>query len=140
MSNQGSITPLPFFFVGKEKTEERVENYESKKRSLLSTALGKPETKNIWYSKEHIAKLLEEVELAGGDGLRIHFGMYEAGHEFEGQLCLLMTTTREVKIGESVVHQNVVMEDEPGFTERSALSKNIEFPSEQSSSSSKYFN
>jgi hypothetical protein len=135
-----SQKPLPFFFVGKAVTNERINNYAVNKHNLLSQAIGKPDTKNIWYSKEHLAKLLEEIELAGGDGIRIHIGMYEASHEFSGQLCLLMTTTREVLSGETVIHKNVFIEDEPDFSQRSVLPRSGAFPGNDQLSGKRDFN
>lgn len=136
-----SQKPLPFFFVGKAVTNDRIKNYADNKHPLLSTAIGKPDTKNIWYSKEHIAKLLEEINLVdGGDGIRIHIGMYESSHEFAGQTCLLMTTTKEVISGETITHQDIFIEEQPGFSERSALPRAIAFPGNDPLSQKKDFN
>lgn len=125
MSMQTVTKPLPFFFVGKDVTRGRVNNYLTCKHNLLSTGLGKPDTKSIWYSKEHIVKLLEEIEYAEGDGIRIQFGMYEEGHEFAGQLCLVMNTTRENRVNNIVRHTNVVLENEPDYEERSSRPRDI---------------
>ncbi len=125
MQKQVSSKPLPFFFVGKAITEDRIGNYATQKHPLLSQAIGKPDTKSIWYSKEHLIKLLEEIEYAGGDGIRINFGMYEKGHEFQGQLCLVMNTTREQIVGNNTYHANVILENETNYTERSTLPKDI---------------
>jgi hypothetical protein len=132
--------PLPSFYIGKSITDERISNYATNKHPILSQAIGKPDTKNIWYSKEHVAKLLEEIEAAGGDGLRINLGMYESSHEFAGQLCLLMTTTREITSGGQVFHQNVVLEQEPGFDLRSALPRSVLFPGDDFMAVKKDFN
>lgn len=124
MQKQISCKPLPFFFVGKDITKTRKHNYLNQKHGLLSEALGKPDTISIWYSKEHITKLLEEIEHANGDGLRIYLGMYEPSHQFAGQLCLVMNATREKIAGECVEHVNVVLENEPDFEDRSAQARN----------------
>jgi hypothetical protein len=121
MQTRSLTNPLPAFFVGKDVTSDRIGNYASK-HTLLSNDLGKPDTRSVWYSKEHITKLLEEIELAEGDGLRVFFGAYEDTHEdYSGQTCLLMVVTREHQEGEVITHQNVIMEDEPGFSARGAL-------------------
>ncbi len=125
MGTQTSTKPLPFFFVGKDITTERVNNYLTQKHNLLSQGIGKPDTKNIWYSKEHITKLLEEIEFAGGDGLLVQLGMYESSHEFAGQLCLVMNTTRERRVGDNVVHSKVVLENESDYADRSSLPRDI---------------
>jgi hypothetical protein len=117
--------PLPFFYVGQATTTDRVGNYTTQKHPLLSQAIGKPDTKNIWYSKEHLIKLLEEIEHAQGDGFRVHFGMYEAGHEYEGQLCLQMNVTRAVSVEQNTYHVNVILEEEADYPERSSLQRDV---------------
>jgi len=125
MERYVTVKPLPFFYVGQQVTIDRIARYQSQKLNLLSNALGKPDTQSIWYSKEHFQKLVEEIEFAGGDGIRIHLGMYEEGHEFEGQLCLLFTTTRENVAGDTIIHSNVVLENEPDFPERSSMPREV---------------
>lgn len=111
---------LPFFFVGKTITDTRKSNFATTKHSILSAALGREDTLSIWYTREHIAKLLEEIDLAGGDGLRVYLGAYESEHEFSGQLCLVMNATREQTISGEARHVDVILENEPNFTTRSA--------------------
>jgi hypothetical protein len=131
MATQHDIKPLPFFFVGKEITSKRKAGYAAQKLPLLTQALGKPDTRSVWYSKEHIAKLLAEIEYAGGDGMRISFGMYEDGHAYAGQTCLLMNSTRAKQAGDRISHVDVLIEDEPNFSERSSLPRDIiAFPGE----------
>ncbi len=123
--------PLPSFFVGKDITLERIDNYLNDKNNILSQALGRTDTKSIWYSKDHISKLLDEINLAGGDGMRICLGAYESTHELAGQLCLLMVTTIENTSVDPPGHSNVWLEDQPDFEERSALPRGSSpFPGE----------
>jgi len=141
MQRYVTVKPLPFFYVGKQVTVDRINRYQSQKHNVLSSALGKPDTKSIWYSKEHFEKLLEEITFAGGDGIRIHFGMYEEGHAYEGQLCLLFTTTREKLVDGHIVHSNVILENEPDYPERSALPREvILFPGEEPTGDIRDFN
>lgn len=121
MKNVTTPKPLPFFYIGKDITVERINNYITQKHPILSLAIGKPDTKSIWYPKEYIVKLLEEIELASGDGIRIHLGMYEASHEFSGQICLLINSTRSEKTGAGVTQNNVILENEENFQERACL-------------------
>lgn len=117
--------PLPLFYIGKQATDQRIAKYFNEKHGLLSAALGKPDTKSIWYSREHFARLLEEIDLAGGDGICIHFGVYEDTHEYAGQLCLLFNSTRERIVGSSVTHTSVILENEPDYPIRSALPRDV---------------
>lgn len=127
--NQNTPKPLPWFFIGKQLTDDRIDLFVSNKQPLLSQALGREDTRSVWYSKEHIVKLLEEIDHAGGDGLRIYFGMYEATHpEFPGQTCLLMAVTRAAQKGEKSIHERVSLENEPDFIQRSSLPRDFNQP------------
>jgi len=121
------MNPIPFFFVGKEITNQRIELFLNGKHQLLTADLGRMDTKSVWYSKEHIEKLLEEIETAGGDGLRICLGTYESTHEFAGQLCLLMVSTKENTISDTPAHINHYLEDQPDYADRSALPRGDAF-------------
>ena len=100
MNNQNDTKPLPWFFIGEKLTNDRIELFMNNKNNLLSQSLGKQDTYSVWYTREHIAMLLDEIDHAGGDGLRVFFGMYEKDHpNFPGQTCLLMAVTRAVQKG-----------------------------------------
>ncbi|WP_343693886.1 hypothetical protein [Chitinophaga sp.] len=131
MQQHLSVKPLPFFYVGQSITNDRISKFKTQKHPLLTQAIGKPDTCSVWYSKEHFVKLLEEIEFAGGDGIRISFGTYETGHQYEGQTCLLFNTTRQTVVGNTITHTNVILENEPDFAERSAQERDIiHFPGE----------
>lgn len=125
MKQHVTVKPLPFFYVGQQVTADRITRFQNQKHNVLSQALGKSDTKSVWYSKEHFEKLLEEIEFAGGDGIRVYFGMYENGHEFEGQICLLFSVTREMPLGNGIAHGNVILENEPDYPERSSLPREV---------------
>jgi hypothetical protein len=118
-----SSSPLPFFFIGKEVTNRRKAKFIREKYPAINAAFGKEDTRSIWYSREHIAKLLEEIDLSGGDGLRVYFGAYEDDHEFAGQLCLVFNATREKNENGISSHVDVQIEDEPNYSERLTLTR-----------------
>lgn len=131
METLNSTKPLPFFFIGKQLSRDRISTYQGQKLPLLTTAIGKPDTQSIWYAKEHLEKLLEEITYAGGDGLCMSFGTYESTHEYAGQTCLVMNATRAEEQNGITVHRTVELEDEPDFEQRSALPRDlILFPGE----------
>ena len=117
MLKQDAARPLPYFYVGTTITNERVSRFSQSKHALLSEKLGKPDTKAVWYTKEHIAQLLQEMEHAGADGLRIYLGEYGEDENYSGQLCLLMVMTKETEgIG---AQSDITIEDAPDFQARS---------------------
>lgn len=125
MEQQTTVKPLPYFYVGQQITTDRIQRFEGQKHRLLSEAIGKPDTKSVWYSKEHFVKLLEEIEYANGNGICVHFGTYEEGHQYAGQTCLLFITTRINPNGRSSGHINVVLEEEEDFPLRSSLPREV---------------
>lgn len=117
MLKQDATKPIPFFYVGTAITNDRVSRFSKNKHVLLSEKLGKPETKAVWYTKEHIAQLLQEMDHAGADGLRIYLGEYGEKENYGGQLCLLMVMTKDEQ--GTGVQSDITIEDAPDFQARS---------------------
>jgi hypothetical protein len=116
MLKTNEANPLPSFFVGKQVTKDRIDRFIAEKHPLLSGAIGTPDTKAIWYSKDHVAQWLAEMDKAGADGMRIYFGMQGAEDEYPNQTCLLMVMTRaDMQTG---VHTDFTIEDSPDFADR----------------------
>lgn len=113
MENSGK--PLPPFFIGKKLSNIRKEIYIRRKYPLLCKELDREDTRSIWYSKEHIEQLLEEIRHVNGNGMWFHFAAYEQGHQFDGQLCIVMNSTRSDSDGR---RSTVYIEDEPDFEDR----------------------
>lgn len=116
------MPPLPEIFVGKEVINQRVRNFLQSKHPILSQALseaGAPreETRSIWYSRDHIATWVDEMDLMEADGMRVYLGAYgEEEAPAPGQLCLLMVLTRAASDGN--VHADIILEDETGYDQR----------------------
>jgi len=117
MLKQNGAPQMPEFFVGKAITSERITRFLQTKHPLLSNALGRPDTKSIWYSREHVAQWLSEIDKAGGDGMRIYFGAQGEQEAYPGQLCLLMVLT--VSNPQTGGHTNITVEDATDFVDRS---------------------
>lgn len=119
MLQQNGATPLPAFFVGKTVTNDRITRFIQTKHGLLSDALGKTETRAVWYTRDHIAQLVEEMDRAGADGMRIYFGAQGENDPYPGQLCLLMVLTNaNTNTGG---HNDITIEDATDFQSRSLL-------------------
>lgn len=109
--------PLPEIFVGREVINSRIKLYLQNKHPLLSQALtqngvSREDTKSIWYSRDYIETIMNEMNIMNADGLRMYFGAYgnEEGRP-EGQLCILMVLTRANGSG----HKDIILENEPQF-------------------------
>ncbi len=108
---------VPNFFLSMMTASTRICNFLTSKHTLLSNALGKTDTKSVWYSFSHIESLYKELVYLNADGIRVYMGAYEAGHaDFAGQLCLIMVPTR--LNGDTMGHEDVILEEDADFTER----------------------
>jgi hypothetical protein len=119
MSNQTSVNPLPASFVSHEEVNLRVNSFINSKHNMLTATLNKQETRAIWYAFEHLEQLMDELKYKEASGMRIYFGAYPGTHQqYAGQLCLIMIPTRINTT--TMVHEDIIIENEPDFTERIA--------------------
>jgi len=108
MRDNDQAQPLPSIFIATEQFQGMIEKYQTEKYPLLRDAqvvkgATRSETKSIWYSKEHIETLLNEISLMNANGLRIYFGAYAEDHPVApGQQCLLMVPTRATENGTGI--------------------------------------
>ncbi|MXV14809.1 hypothetical protein [Hufsiella ginkgonis] len=116
MLQQNDAQPLPYFFVGGTVTNQRKARFRATKYPLLAAAIGKPDTRSVWYSREHIEKLLWEMNHADADGLRVYFGAYAATDTHSDQLCLLMVMT--VPNTSTGGHTDITIEDAADYRDR----------------------
>lgn len=119
--------PLPEFYVSDEVTRNRIALFLKNKKGILSDGITtrilncKGETQSVWYSRDYIQTILNEIDFYEGDGVRIYFGEYDENEPSSpdvhpGQISLLMVPTRKIE-GISA-HQDIVLEKEPGFSAR----------------------
>ena len=128
MSTEKPFRKLPDCFIGKEKTEERIDRYKHHKYDAqcnTSKHAKQGDTLSVWYDKKHFEDLLHEIEAANGNGIRISFGMYEADHKYyPSQTCLLFNVTRINDANFNTLDVNI--EEEPDYEERMKLSGDAE--------------
>lgn len=128
MSTEKSLRKLPKCFIGKEKTQERIDRYKAHKHEAQcksSTLAKNGDTLSVWYDKEHFEDLLHEIEAAGGNGIRISFGMYEDDHKYyPSQTCLLFNVTKINDANFTTLDVNI--EDEPDYEKRKKISGSTE--------------
>jgi hypothetical protein len=112
------IKPLPVAFVSKTNASLRIEQFQNGKHGLLSNALGRADTKAVWYAINHLKQLLEELEYQQASGMRAYFATYPDTHpDYPGQLCLIMVPT---KANANMEHEDIILDDQPGFGDRLA--------------------
>lgn len=116
------IQPIPEYFVGRETVNRRVKKFMAGKRQLLTNdmnanGLSSEESKHVWYPKEYIEVLVDELQHYGGNGVRIYFGEYENDimEAAPGQLGLLLVLTREEDDGK--IH-DILFEEQEDYSLR----------------------
>ena len=119
MAEDKADKPVPSFFVGQEVAQKMINNYVDKKYQNACKHLGKEDTRSVWYTKDHIEKLLKEIDISNGSGLRFYFGAYGDDHkEFAGQTCLIVYPTRKKYVENKPVDIDIVVEKEDSFPNR----------------------
>jgi hypothetical protein len=88
--------------AGKCTTKQEVDNlitsYKKERWAANSDQLGKADSLSVWFSVEDVEAFLAKVKTNGGNGIRMHFGVYSAENaiepEFEGRQTLVMIGNR----------------------------------------------
>lgn len=122
MSNERNAKPLPSTFIDTALVNERVTNFINNKHPLLSTAIGKPESKSAWYSIDQFEELVRELHYQNADGLRIYFGAYgETDLLYPNQLTIIFVPTCLDEI--SGKHKDIIIDNDDNFCDRSNASQ-----------------
>jgi hypothetical protein len=112
-------------FLGKERISHMIRVFLTLKQPLINAEIGKEDTRWIWYSKEYLEAIYEEINYLNGNGLRIYLGRFEEDHpEYAQQTCLIWIPTRQNEHSGYKYSDDVIIEDLPDFPERLSLSGN----------------
>ena len=88
--------------AGKCTTKQEVDNliraYKQESWADNSERIGKADSLSVWFSVEELENFMETVKANGGNGVRMHFGVYTAENapepDFEGRQTLVMVGNR----------------------------------------------
>jgi hypothetical protein len=117
--------------VNQGRVQSSIDSYLQSKHVLLSQAIGKPDTQAVWYSVEFLRMLSGAITELGADGVRFYLCAYEETHPaYAMQTCLQAVLTRAATYGpnRNVIHENIIMEEQPDFVERLYLNDNYAMP------------
>lgn len=85
-------------YVTKQTVETFISSYKQKTWIHNTARIGKEDALSSWYSVEELEALLENIKVHGGNGVRMHFGIYPEGYagesELSGRQALVMVGTR----------------------------------------------
>src|ERR1700743_788840 len=88
-----NVTP----YVGKNEKNALTTAYKQQRWAANSEKLGRADSLSIWYTVEELENFLNEVKAHGGNGVRIHFGVFPEGYykpELVGMQTVVMVANR----------------------------------------------
>jgi hypothetical protein len=85
-------------FVTKQEVDTLITSYKKERWAANSDQLGKADSLSVWFTVEEVEAFLAKVKANGGNGVRMHFGVFSAENatepEFEGRQTLVMIGNR----------------------------------------------
>ncbi len=119
MSSTRTAKPLPTGFVTKHEVNRIVNNYMTQKHPLLSTALGRDDSRAAWYSIAQFEELMREMYYQHASGLRIYFGACDSNDLFSpNQLTIIFVPTYlDQATGK---HRDIIIDDSVDYPVRNA--------------------
>lgn len=85
-------------YVNKQEVDTLIRSYKQERWADNSERMGKADSLSVWFSVEDLENFIETVKSNGGNGVRMHFGVFSAENatvpEFEGRQTLVMIGNR----------------------------------------------
>src|ERR1700753_2029143 len=92
---KNSVNVAPY--VGKNEKNALTTAYKQQRWAANTEKLGRADSLRIWYTVVELANFLNEVKAHGGNGVRIHFGVFPEGYhkpELVGMQTVVMVANR----------------------------------------------
>ncbi|MFC3198236.1 hypothetical protein ACFOET_11495 [Parapedobacter deserti] len=114
----GIYTAVPDpFKVSVEDAYRMVANYAPRAGYVVHDGDSLPNTRAVWFSAERLKFILEQLEIDGGDGIRMYFAAYDDSYDggpgtgapppaFWGHNTLLLVPTRDSVAGGTTYHRD----------------------------------
>ena len=84
-------------YVSKNEMNALTSAYKQQRWASNSERLGRADSLSIWFTVEELENFLDQVKANGGNGVRMHFGVFPEGYrkpELEGMQTLVMVANR----------------------------------------------
>src|ERR1700760_3697361 len=84
-------------YVTKNEMNNLTSAYKQDRWAANSERLGRADSLSIWYTVEELENFLENVKANGGNGVRIHFGVFPEGYrkpELVGMQTVVLVANR----------------------------------------------
>lgn len=83
--------------VSKNEMNALTSAYKQERWAANTERLGRADSLSIWYTVEELENFLNEVKVNGGNGVRIHFGVFPEGYrkpELVGMQTVVLVANR----------------------------------------------
>lgn len=83
--------------VGRNEKNALTSAYKQERWAANTERLGRADSLSVWYTVEELENFLNEVKARGGNGVRMHFGVFPKGYrqpELEGMQTIVMVGNR----------------------------------------------
>jgi hypothetical protein len=85
-------------YATKQEVDTFIRAYKQERWADNSERMGQADSLSVWFTVEEIEGFLQSVKANGGNGVRFHFGVFNAENatqpEFEGRQTLVMVGNR----------------------------------------------
>jgi len=84
-------------YISKNEVNELTSAYKQERWAENSERLGKSDSLSVWFTVDELENFLEKVKAGGGNGVRIHFGVFPQDYrkqEVAGMQTLVMVANR----------------------------------------------
>jgi hypothetical protein len=85
-------------YVTKQEVDTLIRSYKQERWADNSERMGQADSLSVWFSVEDLENFIETVKSNGGNGVRMHFGVYSAENApqaiLEGRQTIVMVGNR----------------------------------------------
>lgn len=84
-------------YVSRDEMNELTSGYKQERWVNNSENLGKSDSLSVWFTVEQLENFLEEVKANGGNGVRMHFGVFPQNYsnpEIAGMQTVVLVANR----------------------------------------------
>jgi DhnA family fructose-bisphosphate aldolase class Ia len=104
--------------ISTQAAEELIRNYKKERWEANTQRIGKSDSLSVWYSVEELEDFITKIKEAGGDGVKMHYGVYSADFnkkpEYAGRQTVVMLGTKTKEVNGQSVNKNIYLQTESG--------------------------
>jgi hypothetical protein len=98
-------------FVETSHVDMLIRNYKKERWIQATERLGKEDSLSVWYTVEELENFLQKIKTHGADGVRMFYGVYDAGFEevpdYAGRQTVVLVATKSRIQGDKIVEKHL---------------------------------